>query len=685
MSPRAIASTPSQRKRLSSTASVASVASPPSYENQLSTASTASASASSSSFTAAARATPSPSARGGAPQCRASLLPPPSERRLSSSVSTSTSMSTGLSLSTYLFAIQRERGRAHRESESEHVEGPERGAAPGVHGEPHDDDAEHAYILRLPACTSTRTPSRVAWALLIMLADIDSLHHLITVYNPESRVTPHSLLAWLAQCDDLFQIFNSRNANNPLAIVDQIRIMGHAMQEPSMQQWWMQGRDKYLKMGMDDWTKAIKERWLSTSGVNDAARICYGLKQGHKDFNTYATELAYHRNIVGDIIIPEITYKNLLLFGAHPVLMYDVLAIPKFDASAPDLTSSELQSIMSARWDAIVSTDRHNPVGSWFSKPTMEWTAKPEQATRRPCLVWCIGFWVLELEAQVVTEVQAAMEVRVATEVQAAMEVRVATEVQAAMEVQVVMGVQEGMVGTEVQQVEMVLGAQEVREGPGLELVRVAQPVLEEGLARVAQPVLEGQVVEQVVWAEEAAQVVSVVREAWEQQQTPSFDCFWHSERRAHFHETSGLVAQKAKQHETGQTTAVCAEQLQAVVDVVGESDWSNIVIAYEFVWAIGKVATSTQVQDMHADMRAFLAKAVSPAVAAAARIIYCGSVTARSWPSGQTSTASSSAFLRSVMSPRMQAHGGRGGPKGEGYRKDVVDEEVAGGATGAR
>ncbi|KAJ7472417.1 Triosephosphate isomerase [Mycena galericulata] len=120
-----------------------------------------------------------------------------------------------------------------------------------------------------------------------------------------------------------------------------------------------------------------------------------------------------------------------------------------------------------------------------------------------------------------------------------------------------------------------------------------------------------------------------------------------HSERRTLFHETSELVAQKTKaalasslsvilcigetleQRETGQTTAVCAEQLQAVVAVLGESDWSNIVIAYEPVWAIGtgKVATSKQAQDTHADVRAFLAKAVSPAVAAATRIIYGGSV----------------------------------------------------------
>ncbi|KAJ7777479.1 hypothetical protein B0H14DRAFT_329474 [Mycena olivaceomarginata] len=128
-----------------------------------------------------------------------------------------------------------------------------------------------------------------------MLVDVDSPHKLITVYNPESRVTPHSLLAWLAQCEDAFKIFNSRNADKPLAIADQIRILGHAMQEPSMQQWWMQGREKYLEMTIDDWIGAIKERWLSTSGVNDATRICYGLKQGHKDFNVYATELAYHR------------------------------------------------------------------------------------------------------------------------------------------------------------------------------------------------------------------------------------------------------------------------------------------------------------------------------------------------------------------------------------------------------
>jgi triosephosphate isomerase len=122
-----------------------------------------------------------------------------------------------------------------------------------------------------------------------------------------------------------------------------------------------------------------------------------------------------------------------------------------------------------------------------------------------------------------------------------------------------------------------------------------------------------------------------------------------HSERRTLFHETSEFVAQKTKaalnatlkvilcvgetlpERETGQTAVVVQKQLQAVVDVLQESDWSGVVIAYEPVWAIGtgKVATSAQAQEAHLDIRAFLSQAVSPAVAENTRIIYGGSVTA--------------------------------------------------------
>ncbi|KAF7324658.1 Triosephosphate isomerase [Mycena kentingensis (nom. inval.)] len=98
-----------------------------------------------------------------------------------------------------------------------------------------------------------------------------------------------------------------------------------------------------------------------------------------------------------------------------------------------------------------------------------------------------------------------------------------------------------------------------------------------------------------------------------------------HSERRTLFHETNADVAEKTKaalasslsvilcigetleQRESGETTKVCSAQLKAVVDVLTANDWGKIVIAYEPVWAIGtgKVATSKQAQDTHADIRA--------------------------------------------------------------------------------
>jgi len=122
-----------------------------------------------------------------------------------------------------------------------------------------------------------------------------------------------------------------------------------------------------------------------------------------------------------------------------------------------------------------------------------------------------------------------------------------------------------------------------------------------------------------------------------------------HSERRTLFYETDEIVAQKTRaaldaglsvilcigetlqERERNETNAVTSRQLQAVVDILKEEDWKRIVVAYEPVWAIGtgKVATPEQAQAAHADVRAFLAKAVSQAVADSTRILYGGSVTA--------------------------------------------------------
>ncbi|KAK2465850.1 hypothetical protein APHAL10511_001491 [Amanita phalloides] len=123
-----------------------------------------------------------------------------------------------------------------------------------------------------------------------------------------------------------------------------------------------------------------------------------------------------------------------------------------------------------------------------------------------------------------------------------------------------------------------------------------------------------------------------------------------HSERRTHFGETSELVAQKVRaaldsdlkvilcigetlaEREGGKTTKVVEEQLNAVVKVTKDTEWAgSIVIAYEPVWAIGtgRVATSSQAQETHVDIRSYLSTAISQSVSETTRVIYGGSVSA--------------------------------------------------------
>ena len=86
-------------------------------------------------------------------------------------------------------------------------------------------------------------------------------------------------------------------------------------------------------------------------------------------------------------------------------------------------------------------------------------------------------------------------------------------------------------------------------------------------------------------------------------------------------------IGEKLDERESGRTDEVNARQLAAIREHV--EDWSQIVVAHEPVWAIGtgKVATPQQAQDTHAEIRAWLADAVSPEVAGATRILYGGSV----------------------------------------------------------
>ncbi|HEX4870238.1 MAG TPA: triose-phosphate isomerase [Moraxellaceae bacterium] len=121
-----------------------------------------------------------------------------------------------------------------------------------------------------------------------------------------------------------------------------------------------------------------------------------------------------------------------------------------------------------------------------------------------------------------------------------------------------------------------------------------------------------------------------------------------HSERRSLYGETDAVVAAKfgriqaaglvpvlcvgetLAEREAGQTEAVVLRQLGAVVDAWGIAALERAVVAYEPVWAIGtgRTATPEQAQQVHAVLRAEVARQSGP-VAAALRILYGGSVKA--------------------------------------------------------
>lgn len=119
-----------------------------------------------------------------------------------------------------------------------------------------------------------------------------------------------------------------------------------------------------------------------------------------------------------------------------------------------------------------------------------------------------------------------------------------------------------------------------------------------------------------------------------------------HSERRQYHGENDEVVAAKAKaalasgitpivcigetlaEREAGQTEAVVKRQLAAVIHLNGHCI-SEVVVAYEPVWAIGtgKTATPEQAQIVHGVLRAQLTAASDKA--ARIRILYGGSMNA--------------------------------------------------------
>ena len=120
-----------------------------------------------------------------------------------------------------------------------------------------------------------------------------------------------------------------------------------------------------------------------------------------------------------------------------------------------------------------------------------------------------------------------------------------------------------------------------------------------------------------------------------------------HSERRAYFHETDALLANKVdtalkhemevifcfgeelKDRQSGQHFNVVENQLKDGLFHLEASDWKNIILAYEPVWAIGtgETASPDQAQEMHDFIRDTINKKYGNAIAEDVSILYGGSV----------------------------------------------------------
>ena len=118
-----------------------------------------------------------------------------------------------------------------------------------------------------------------------------------------------------------------------------------------------------------------------------------------------------------------------------------------------------------------------------------------------------------------------------------------------------------------------------------------------------------------------------------------------HSERRQYFGENNEQLLKKVKEalgnnlkpifcvgevleeRENGTFNEVVKSQVEALFSLT-EDEFSNIVIAYEPVWAIGtgKTATADQAQEMHAHIRKVIEDKYGKTVAANTSILYGGS-----------------------------------------------------------
>ena len=120
-----------------------------------------------------------------------------------------------------------------------------------------------------------------------------------------------------------------------------------------------------------------------------------------------------------------------------------------------------------------------------------------------------------------------------------------------------------------------------------------------------------------------------------------------HSERRAMYHETDEVLAKKVKtalasemeiifcfgeelgHRKSGKYFEVVEKQITKALFDLSEGAWSNLILAYEPVWAIGtgETASPKQAQEMHAFIRSLIGQKYNTSLADKVSILYGGSV----------------------------------------------------------
>ena len=126
-----------------------------------------------------------------------------------------------------------------------------------------------------------------------------------------------------------------------------------------------------------------------------------------------------------------------------------------------------------------------------------------------------------------------------------------------------------------------------------------------------------------------------------------------HSERRQYYGETPEILKEKVllalknglkvifcigetlEERESNRQNPVCKAQLEGSVFNLSATEFANIIIAYEPIWAIGtgKTATSEQAEEMHAFIRSTVAEKFGKDVAENTSILYGGSCKASNAP----------------------------------------------------